>query len=163
MDLHQYQLVPMQRTCELLSDVCGCELSEGTLTSWMELAAETLAPSMEQIKQGVLASSLQHAAETGVHLGGKLRLPPCEQHRLSHASGVAPQARTRSLRGDWYLAVLSRALCWLLRTSVLKIDDFALDLLTGNAITGLPPWTRQTKVPHVFLDRAFAHANIEFQ
>jgi len=70
--LHQYQLVPMQRTCELLADLCGCELSEGTLTSWIELAAETLVPSMEQIKQGVLASPLQHADETGVRLGGKL-------------------------------------------------------------------------------------------
>jgi hypothetical protein len=27
----------------------------------------------------------------------------------------------------------------------------------------LPTWTRQTNLPHVFLDRAFAHANIEFQ
>ena len=27
----------------------------------------------------------------------------------------------------------------------------------------LPAWTRQANVPHVFLDRAFAHANIEFQ
>jgi transposase len=80
--LHQYQLVPMQRTCELLSDLCGCELSEGTLLSWIELAAETLAPSLEQIKQGVLASPLQHADETGVHLGGKL-------HWLSHAPGLA--------------------------------------------------------------------------
>jgi transposase len=70
--LHQYQLVPMQRTCELLADLCGCELSEGALTSWIELAAETLVPSMEQIKQGVLASPLQHADETGVRLGGKL-------------------------------------------------------------------------------------------
>jgi transposase len=62
----------MQRTCELLRDLCGCEVSEGTLVSWVELAAERLAASMEQIKQGVQASPLQHADETGVHLGGKL-------------------------------------------------------------------------------------------
>jgi transposase len=108
--LHQYQLVPMQRTCELLSDLCGCELSEGTLLSWVELAAERLVASMEQIKQGVLASRLQHADETGVHLGGKLRLPAREQYTLSHASGLAPEARTRGIRSHRHLAALPGAL-----------------------------------------------------
>lgn len=77
----------MQRMCELLSDLCGCKLSERTLLSWIELAAETLVPSREQMKQGVLASPLQHADEIGAHLGGKLRLPPREQHALSLTSG----------------------------------------------------------------------------
>jgi transposase len=70
--LHQYQLVPMQRTCEMLSELCGCEVSEGTLAGWVELAAEALSPTMEQIAQGVLASPLQHGDETGVRLVGKL-------------------------------------------------------------------------------------------
>jgi hypothetical protein len=60
--VYPHQLVPMQRTCEL---------SEGTLASWIKLGAETLVSSVEQIKQGVLASPLQHADETGVRLGGK--------------------------------------------------------------------------------------------
>jgi len=51
-----------------------------------------------------------------------------------------------------------------------EIND--LEKITGPHISGvimkegcplLPPWTRQTNVPHVFLDRAFAHVNIEFQ
>jgi transposase len=29
--LHQYPLVPLQRTCEMLSELCGCLVSEGTL------------------------------------------------------------------------------------------------------------------------------------
>jgi len=43
--LHQYQFVPMQRTSEMLSGPCGCEIAEGTLAEWVELAAETLSDS----------------------------------------------------------------------------------------------------------------------
>ena len=113
--LHQYQLVPMQRTCELLAELCGCELSEGTLTSWIELAAETLVPSMEQIKQGVLASPLQHADETGVRLGGKLHwlhvnstgfLTHLAWHRKRgrdalEAIDIWPHYQGRSMRDRW--------------------------------------------------------------
>ena len=113
--LHQYQLVPRQRPCELLSDLCGCELWEGTLLSWVELAAETLVPSMEQMKQGVLASPLHHAAETGVHLGGKLHWIHVNSTRLlTHlawhqkrgrdaleAIGIWPHYQGRSMRDRW--------------------------------------------------------------
>ena len=75
--LHQCQLMPMQSTCEMLSDLCGCELSKGTFAEWVELAAETLCPSMEQIRQGVLARWLRHADETGVRLG-QTPLAACE-------------------------------------------------------------------------------------
>ena len=40
--LHQYQLVPLARTCELLGDLCDCQLSEGTLIGWVQQAAQTL-------------------------------------------------------------------------------------------------------------------------
>lgn len=110
--LHQYQLVPMQRTRELLSELCGCDLSEGTLGRWVELAAERLAPSMEQIKQGVLASGLQHADETGAHVGGKLHWIHVNSTRfLTHlawhskrgrdaleAIGIWPHYQGRSMR-----------------------------------------------------------------
>ncbi len=113
--LHQYQLVPMQRTCELLRDLCGCEFSEGTLMSWVELAAGRLAPSVEQIKQGVLVSRLHHADETGVHLGGKLHWMHVNSTRfLTHlawhqkrgraaleAIGIWPHYQGRSMRDRW--------------------------------------------------------------
>ena len=122
--LHQYQLVPMQRTCELLSDLCGCEVSEGTLVSWVECAAETLEPTMEQIRQGVLASRLQHADETGVHLGGKLHwmhvnstsfLTHLAWHRKRgrealEAIGIWPHYQGRSMRDRW--ASYDRYRCW---------------------------------------------------
>lgn len=41
--LHQGQLLPTARTCEALAALCGCQISEGTLLQWSELAAERLA------------------------------------------------------------------------------------------------------------------------
>ena len=70
--LHQYQLVPLARTCELLADLCECHLSEGTLTSWVELAATMLKETVEHIADWLSASRLTHGDETGVRIGGKL-------------------------------------------------------------------------------------------
>jgi transposase len=70
--LHQYQLLPQARTCELLCDLCDCQLSEGTLLGWVELAAQTLAPTVERIADCISASRLQHGDETGIRVKGKL-------------------------------------------------------------------------------------------
>jgi len=106
--LHQYQFVPMQRTGEILSGLCGCEILEGTLAEWVVLAAETLSPTLEQIAQGALASPLQHADEMGVHLGGKLHWVHVNSTRfLTH---LAWEAGIRSARGHRHLAALPRAL-----------------------------------------------------
>ena len=37
--LHQYQLVPLGRTCEVLADLCDCQVSEGTLTVWVRASS----------------------------------------------------------------------------------------------------------------------------
>ena len=70
--LHQYQLVPLARTCELLTDLCDCQISEGTLTAWVQQAAQILEPIVERIGDWVSTSRLQHGDETGVRVGGKL-------------------------------------------------------------------------------------------
>jgi transposase len=70
--LYQYQLVPLARTCELLGDLCDCQLSEGTLTAWVQQAAQTLESTVERIADWISASRLQHGDETGVRVGGKL-------------------------------------------------------------------------------------------
>lgn len=54
--LNQYQLVPSERTCVALSDLCGCELSEGTLARWVEQAAETLEETVTRIAEWVSTS-----------------------------------------------------------------------------------------------------------
>ena len=71
--LHEYQLVPLARVSELLADVCGCEVSEGTVLTWVECAAERLAPTVAQIADWVSVSPLQHADETGLRIAGQLQ------------------------------------------------------------------------------------------
>src|SRR5260221_2094378 len=70
--LQQRQLLPTARTCEALAAICGCELSEGTLIQWSELAAERLAPTVERIAELLVASGLQHGDETGIRVYGML-------------------------------------------------------------------------------------------
>ncbi len=48
-DLHEYQLVPLGRVSELLADLCAAEVSEGTVLTWVECAAERLAPVVARI------------------------------------------------------------------------------------------------------------------
>src|SRR5258708_6768460 len=70
--LHQGQLLPTARTCEALAALCGCQISEGTLIQWSELAAERLVPTVEHIAELIVASQLQHADETGIRVYGML-------------------------------------------------------------------------------------------
>jgi transposase len=70
--LHQGQLLPTARTCEALAALCGCQISEGTLIEWSDLAAERLAPTVERIAELLVASRLQHGDETGIRVYGML-------------------------------------------------------------------------------------------
>src|SRR2546423_5090953 len=70
--LHQGQLLPTARTCEALASICGCQIAEGTLLQWSELAAERLAPTVERIAELIVASPLQHGDETGIRVYGML-------------------------------------------------------------------------------------------
>ena len=71
--LHQGQLLPTARTCETLSAMCGCQVSEATLLQWSELAAERLAPTVERIADLIAAGSLQQGDETGIRVYGMLQ------------------------------------------------------------------------------------------
>lgn len=113
--LNQYQLVPMERTCEILSQGLGCNLSQGTLANWVQLASQGLQATMEQIKQRLLACKLQHVDETGIHLGTKrhwlhnvstpfLTLQQWHQSRgraALDAIGILPKYHGRLMRDRW--------------------------------------------------------------
>jgi hypothetical protein len=47
--LHQYQFVPLGRSCEVLADLYDCHLSEATLLSWVQLASSSLEATVERI------------------------------------------------------------------------------------------------------------------
>ncbi len=113
--LHQAQLVPAARTCEALAELCGCEISTGTLTRWAQQAAIVLKPTVLQIAEGILASPLQHGDETGVRVKDHLHWVHVNSTRwLTHlawhrkrghealeAIGIWPRFTGRSMRDRW--------------------------------------------------------------
>jgi transposase len=113
--LHEYQLVPLARVSELFADLCACEISEGTVLTWVEYAAERLAPVVERIADWLSVSPLQHADETGVRIAGKLHWLHVNSTRfLTHlawhakrgrkaleAIGIWPRFRGRAMRDRW--------------------------------------------------------------
>jgi len=92
--LHQGQLVPMARTCDLLEEVCGCQLSQGTLLRWVQEASERLAATVEKIADWLSVGRLQHGDETGVRIAGKLHWVHVNSTRwLTHLAWHAKRGR----------------------------------------------------------------------
>jgi transposase len=113
--LHQYQLVPLARTCELLADLYDCPLSEGTLARWVQQASRTLGPTVARIADLLIASPLQHGDETGIRVEGKggwvhvnstrwlthLAWHPKRGRLALEAIGIWPQFRGRAMHDRW--------------------------------------------------------------
>src|SRR5215469_16069862 len=66
--LVQQHLLPWERACEILGDLLGAPLSEGTLASLIERCAATLHPVEEQIKQALTTVEVLHQDETGLYV-----------------------------------------------------------------------------------------------
>jgi len=66
------QLLPSARTCEVLSEVLKCNLSEGTLHNVRAQGFKRWAPVDAQIKARVVASAVAHLDETGLRVKRKL-------------------------------------------------------------------------------------------
>jgi hypothetical protein len=71
--LSQYQLLPLQRTCEALADLCHAAISQGSVLQWIAQGARALEPTRERLKALLLSSRVQHVDETSLHLGGLVR------------------------------------------------------------------------------------------
>jgi transposase len=65
------QLLPIARTAEVLKDIMGVEISEGTLVNIQTEMAAKIAPSTEQIKELLTQADVINADETSARLGGK--------------------------------------------------------------------------------------------
>lgn len=66
------QLLPSDRTCEVLSEVFGCEVSEGTLYNARGKCFEQLAPVEQAIKERIEAADVVHFDETGFRVNCNL-------------------------------------------------------------------------------------------
>ena len=103
--LVQQQLLPWGRACEILGDLLGVPLSEGTLASLMERCAATLQPVEEQIKQALTTVEVLHQDETGLYVNGQrqwLHVACTEQ--LTHYA-VHPRRGQQALEA---IGILSR-------------------------------------------------------
>jgi transposase len=113
--LSHFQLLPMERVCETLSDLCHYRLSEGTLLNWIDQATHLLEPTHQRIKMLLLQSELLHADETGVRIKGILHwvhvsattfLTVYSWHRkrgkeAMDAIGIWPNFQGRAMHDRW--------------------------------------------------------------
>jgi transposase len=113
--LVQQQLLPWTRACEILADLLGAPLSEGTLASLIERCATTLQPVEEQIKQALTTMEVLHQDETGLYVNGQrqwLHVSCTEQltHYAVHpkrgqealeAIGILPHFAGTSVHDGW--------------------------------------------------------------
>lgn len=90
------QLLPAQRTCEVLSDVFGYELSEGTLYNVSAQCFERLAPVEAQIRAAIEAADVIHCDETGLADESQTVVATCRFNRAAHLLLCASQTGPRS-------------------------------------------------------------------
>jgi transposase len=114
--LSQFQLLPLARVRELVTDLWECQLSEGTVASWIAEAASTLEPSLLTLKQWLVASRVDHVDETGIRVKGLLRWMHvtatkwltlyswhCKRGQEAlDAIGVLPQYQGRAMHDRWH-------------------------------------------------------------
>jgi len=80
-----YQLLPYERTCELLRDIFSCNVSEGTLANTTQSCSESLQPVLNQIKQEIIKSPVVNFDETGACVNGKRQwMHVASTARLTH-------------------------------------------------------------------------------
>ncbi len=68
--VHQ-QLLPYERACEVMQDLLGPTMSEGTLQTLVQRCAERLCPVEQQIKAALSRADVLHQDETGLYVAGK--------------------------------------------------------------------------------------------
>jgi transposase len=67
------QHLPLRRTAEVLSDVCGATISAGTILTWVRsVAEESVAPAVDEVAALLHAADVLHVDETGARVNGKL-------------------------------------------------------------------------------------------
>jgi transposase len=67
----QYHLLPWQRTCEMLGDLFGQPLAEGTLAAALTECAAALEKPEEEIKQALTRAPVATFDETGLYVAGQ--------------------------------------------------------------------------------------------
>src|SRR6266446_4791116 len=69
--LVQQQLLPLARGCEVMRDLLGIQMSEGTVGDLIKRCAGQLAPVEQQITEALKHAEVIHQDETGLDVAGK--------------------------------------------------------------------------------------------
>ncbi|HEU5384108.1 MAG TPA: IS66 family transposase [Ktedonobacteraceae bacterium] len=110
--LSQFQLLPLAHISELVADLWGSRLSEGTITTWIARSASKLEPSLLTLKQWLLASRVDHVDETVKGLLRWMHVTATQwftlyswQHKRGQealdAIGILPQYQGRAMHDRW--------------------------------------------------------------
>jgi transposase len=70
--LRQGPLLPTARACETLAALWGCQISQGTMIQWSQMAAQRLGPTVERSADLSAARRLQQGDETAMGVYGML-------------------------------------------------------------------------------------------
>lgn len=93
--LNQYHLVPLARTAALMQDLYGVHLSQASIQSFAQDAAQALRPTVEAIAQGVQSAPVVHADESGIRIQGQLHWLHCAV--TATLTWLAPHAKRGTL------------------------------------------------------------------
>jgi len=83
--LNQAHLVPAERSGQIVTDLLGPPVSEGTLAAAIDLCAADLAETAPCLKQGLARAEVAHIDETGMSVEGKrMWRPSASTPQLTH-------------------------------------------------------------------------------
>ena len=113
--LNQQQLLPYERTCELLGELLGCPISQGTLANIIAHCHEDIEAPVEQIKEQVAQAPVTHFDETGSRVDKKLwwlhsastqhatyyDIHPKRGAEAMNAIGILPGFAGRAIHDAW--------------------------------------------------------------
>jgi transposase len=110
-----YQLLPWQRTCEMMKDLFGQPVAEGTLRAALTACAEGLGQPEGALKHALTRAAVVHFDETGLYVAGRrewlhVASTPFLTHYGAHAKrgteatnaiGILPDFAGRALHDAW--------------------------------------------------------------
>lgn len=83
--LNIHHAIPVKRISDFFHDHLGDKApSAGTISSWIKQAAELSQPTIEEIRQGLISSPVNHFDETGIRINGKTQW----LHNVSNAEAT---------------------------------------------------------------------------
>jgi transposase len=110
-----HHLLPLQRTAQILSDLVGAHLSEGTIRQLITRGAQALQPIEKQIKVALRQAPVIHQDETGLYVAGSrvwmhvtstgtlthYQLHAKRGHEALDANGILPGYQGTSVHDGW--------------------------------------------------------------